>query len=139
MQVSLLLTKCIVKLYTLIYICFNPKRGNISIMSYHNDKRNIKDTDKNKTVAVANYEVGAEIIVKALNYYFGDTYTRNEAVEMMHQNTSDALKNIANFLEKYEYTGEMAIEYLRELSEEMEAQALVVSMRDELKFEKPTD
>ncbi len=33
----------------------------------------------------------------------------------------------------------MAVEYLREISEEMEAQALVVSMRDELKFEKPID
>lgn len=67
-------------------------------MSYYSENKNIKETDKNKTVAVATYEVGAEIIVKALNYYFGDTYTRNEAVEMMHQNTSNALKSIADFV-----------------------------------------
>jgi D-alanyl-D-alanine dipeptidase len=106
-------------------------------MSYYSEKKNIKETDENKTVAVATYEVGAEVIVKALNFYFGDNYTRNESVEMMHQNTANALKSIADFLEKHEYTGEMAIEYLREVSEELEAQALVVSMRDELKFDKP--
>lgn len=69
-------------------------------MSYYNDKKNIKETVKNKIVAVATYEVGAEIIVKALNYYFGDTYTRNEAVEMMHTNTAFDLKSIADFVKK---------------------------------------
>mgnify|MGYP000134237682 CR=1 FL=1 len=82
-------------------------------------------------------ELVAEIIVKALNYYFGDTYTRNESVEMMHQNTSNALKRIADSVEKWEYDSEQIIDYLRELAEAMEAQALVVSMRDELKFGKP--
>jgi hypothetical protein len=106
-------------------------------MSYYNENKNIKETVENKTVAVATYEAGAKIIVKALNYYFGDTFTRNESVEMMYTNTANALKDIANFFEKHEYTGEMAIEYLMEVSEELEAQALVVSMRDELKFEKP--
>jgi hypothetical protein len=108
-------------------------------MSYFSDKKNIKETVENKTVAVATYHRGAEIIVKALNYYFGDTYTRNEAVEMMHKNTSDALKSIADFIEKEEYTGEMTVNYLREISEELEAQALVVAMRDELKFGKPKE
>jgi hypothetical protein len=64
-------------------------------MSYYNDKKNINETDKNKTVAVATYEVGAEIIVKALNFYFGEWFTRNEAVEMMNNNTASALKRIA--------------------------------------------
>lgn len=108
-------------------------------LSYHNDKKKIKYTEKNKTVATAIHEAGAEIITKALNFYFGDTYTRNQAVEMMNQNTSNALKRIADHLEKHEYTGEEAVEYLRELSEEMSAQALVVSMRDELKFDKPNN
>ncbi len=69
-------------------------------MSYYKEGKSIKETTQNKTVAVATYEVGAEIIVKALNYYFGDTYTRNEAVEMMHQNTSNALNSTADFFRK---------------------------------------
>lgn len=108
-------------------------------MSYYTDKKNIKESVENKIVAVATYERGAEVIAKALNYYFGDNYTRNQSVEMMHQNTANALNKIANLLEKHEFTGEMAIEYLREISEEMEAQALVVAMRDELNFSKPED
>ncbi len=108
-------------------------------MSYCNDKRNVIDEDVNKVVAVATYDKGAEVVVKALNFYFSDSFSRNESVEMMHNNTSDALENIANFLEKHEYTGEMAIEYLREVSELLKAQALVVAMRDELKFDKPND
>ena len=32
-------------------------------MSYHNEGRKIKDTEHNKIIAVATYDVGAEIIV----------------------------------------------------------------------------
>jgi hypothetical protein len=108
-------------------------------MSYYNEKKNIKDADKNVTVAIATYEIGAEIIVKALNFYFGDWYTRNEAVEMMNKNTADALKSIADAVKRWEYDAQDIIEYLIELSDELAAQALVVSMRDELKFDKPND
>lgn len=107
--------------------------------SYYNDNRNIKDATENKTVATATYAKGAEIIAKALNYYFDEkTFRHNECVEMMHNNTATALKLIADFLEKHEYTGEMAVDYLREIAEEMEAQAVVVSMRDELSYDAPT-
>lgn len=106
-------------------------------MGYYNSNKQVKEDVTNKVVAVATYEVGAEVIVKALNYFFGDTYTRNESVEMMHQNTSQALKSISDMVEKWEYGSEQIIEYLREVAEEMEAQALVVAMRDELKFDKP--
>jgi len=106
-------------------------------MGYHSFKNRVIDTTANKEIAVATYEVGAAIIAKALNHYFGDTFTRNETVEMMHKNTANALDIITNFLEKNEYTGDMAIEFLRELSEEIKAQALVVSLRDELRFDKP--
>ena len=109
-------------------------------MSYYNEGRNVKETTQNKTVAVAIYEVGAEIIVKALNFYFGNkTFTGNEAVEMMHKNNADSFKKVAYHCEKHEYTGEMIVDYLRELAEEMEAQSLVVAMRDELKFDCPKD
>lgn len=108
-------------------------------MSYYNDKKNIKDTAQNKTVAVATHEVGAEIIVKALNYYFGDTFTRNQSVEMMNANTADALKRISDLAENREMDADELIDYLREISDEMAAHALVVSMRDELKFDKPNN
>lgn len=108
--------------------------------SYHSDKKSIIDTKHNKRVAVASYEAGAEIIVKALNYYFDKkTFRENDAVEMMHNNTADALKRIADFIEKHEYDWEATVEWLREMAEEMEAQAIVVSMRDELNFDKPKE
>lgn len=107
-------------------------------MSYHNENRNIKDSETNITVAIASYDGGAEIIVKALNYYLCEkTYTQNQAVEMMHTNTSNALKKIADFVKKHNYNSKEIIDYLIEVEEELEAQALVVSLRDELKFDKP--
>lgn len=108
-------------------------------MSYISDKKQVKDKEHNKIVCVATYEGGAEIIVKALNHYFNpkEKFTGNEAVEMMHKNTATAFKKVADFLEKHDYDTEQAIDYLRETAEELEAQALVVSMRDELKFGKP--
>ena len=108
-------------------------------MKYDNLGKKVIDTKASKVVAVATYEEGAEIIAKTLNYYFGDTLTKNEAIEMMHKNTSNNLDIIAKFLEINEYTADMAIEYLRELSEEMKSQALVVALRDELKFDAPKE
>jgi len=108
-------------------------------MEFHSFKNKVIEINVNNQVAIATYEGGAEIIAKALNYYFAETYTRNQTVEMMHKNTANALESIADFLEKHEYTGEMAIEYLRDISEEMKSQAMVVSLRDELKFDKPTE
>jgi predicted transcriptional regulator len=108
-------------------------------MSYFYDGKNIKEATKNKTVAVATYEKGSEIIVKALNFYFGDNFTRNQAVEMMNNNTANALKEIADHAKKIKMKKKELIDYLIELSEEMKAQAIVVSMRDELKFDKPKD
>lgn len=107
-------------------------------MSYYNEGKNIKETTKNKTVAIATYEEGAEVIVKALNYYFERvTFTGNESVAMMNTNTADALKRIADLAEKQEMEADELIDYLKEISEEMAAQALVVSLRDELKFGSP--
>ena len=108
-------------------------------MAYYSEGKVIKEDTQNKTVAVATYEACAGVIVKALNFYFGDTYTRNQSVEMMHLNTSNAFKKTADFFEREEYTGDQAIEYLRDTAEVLEAQALVVSMRDELKYGKTQD
>jgi hypothetical protein len=108
-------------------------------MSYYNEDKKIKETSQHKVVAVATYTEGAKIIVDALNRYFDDRFTDNEAVEMMHKNNADSFKRVADFCEKHDYTGEMIVEYLREIAEEMEAQSLVVAMRDELKFGRPKD
>lgn len=64
-------------------------------------------------------------------------WTRNEAVEMMHNNTANALKSIAQHCKKHNYNANEIIDLLIEASDEMEAQALVVSLRDELNFNKP--
>jgi len=106
-------------------------------MAYYSYKNQIKETVENKTVAIATYQEGTAVIVKALNFYFGNTYSRNESVEMMHTNTANALKTIAEMVGKWGYNSEQIIDYLIEIAEEMEAQALVVSIRDELKFDKP--
>lgn len=106
-------------------------------MRYIHDKSDIRDSDADKTIAISTHEKGAEIIAKALNFYFGDTYTRNQTVEMMHQNTANVLQRIADFVEKKEFDSYEIIEYIRELQEGMEAQALVVSIRDECGFDKP--
>ncbi|HUM52284.1 MAG TPA: hypothetical protein PK431_10730 [Chitinophagales bacterium] len=108
-------------------------------MSYYTFNKEVKESVEKKTVAIATYEGGAEIIAKALNFYFGDNYTRNESVEMMHSNTASALKIIAKSVEKWGIDKDEIIEYLIEVADEMEAQSLVVAMRDELKFDKPKD
>lgn len=107
-------------------------------MSFCNIEKQIKYEGDARIIAVAASVRQAKIITKVLNFYFNsEHFTRNEAVEMMHKNSSNSLKQIADFVEKHEYTGEQTVEYLRELSDELEAQALVVSLRDELKFNAP--
>jgi len=106
-------------------------------MAYYSDKKEVKEPKYNKTIAVATYVEGAEIIAKALNLYFSETFTRNEASEMHLSYGALVLNRTIKFVEKNEYTREEIIDWMTELAEEMEAQALVVSMRDELKFDKP--
>lgn len=61
-------------------------------------------------------------------------WTQNEAVEMMNSNTANALKSIADFAKKTKMNKKEIIDFLLETSEEMKAQAIVVSLRDELGF-----
>lgn len=63
--------------------------------------------------------------------------TRNEVVELMLVNNTSAFRLVAGFIEQYEMDWEEAVEYLREAADEMEAQSVVVRMRDELGFSKP--
>ena len=61
-------------------------------------------------------------------------HNNNEIVSLMHESESQSLKRIADYLEKFqhEYTLPMAINLLRELSGELEAQSIVVELRNEM-------
>ena len=106
-------------------------------MQYISIGNKVIDNKANCKVAIANNEDGATALCKILNHYFSGSVTNNEAISMMHKYTAKSLCDIADFLKKHKYTGDMAVEYLREISEELNAQSLVVSLRDELKFDKP--
>lgn len=57
-------------------------------------------------------------------------WTDNEAIAMMHRNTRNILRDIADFIFKHEMDYEETSEYLREIADEMDAQAMVVELRD---------
>lgn len=57
-------------------------------------------------------------------------HSDNDALLMMHKNAIQHLRLIAEHAEKWNYTAEQIIQYMRELADEHEAQAIVVDMRD---------
>jgi hypothetical protein len=61
-----------------------------------------------------------------------ELFTRNEVVALMHDDTAAALKRIADFIEKYKMDWPESVQLLREISDEKDAQAIVVRLRDEL-------
>jgi DNA topoisomerase VI subunit B len=64
-------------------------------------------------------------------------WTDNQAVEMMLVNNTSAFRRVADFIERYEMDHEEAVACLREWADEMEAQSVVVRLRDELGFSMP--
>ena len=64
-------------------------------------------------------------------------WTNNEVVEAMHDNTAKAFKKIADYVKVQNYSSKQIIDFLYEMSDELEAQAKLVALRDELKFTKP--
>lgn len=66
-------------------------------------------------------------------------WTNNDAEEMMHSNTSTALKAIVETIKKGGLTKKEIIELLIEISEILEAQAITVSLRSELGYESPVN
>lgn len=97
----------------------------------------VKAAKNNRTIATANSESEAEIITKALNYYFGTSYTKNDALEMMHQNTANVLGKIVDFCEINELDAHEIIDTMKECKEELEVESLVVSLRDVCGFDGP--
>lgn len=70
---------------------------------------------------------------------FLKNWTNNDAEEMMHSNTSTALKAIVETIKKGGLTKKEIIELLIEISEILEAQAITVSLRSELGYESPVN
>jgi hypothetical protein len=57
-------------------------------------------------------------------------FTRNETLSLMYQDKTFALRKIADHCEQFDYTAVEIIEFLREVADEQEAQAMVVELRD---------
>jgi len=60
------------------------------------------------------------------------SFTTNEAIIMMHKNKAIALRSMADHFEKYDYTMEEIVKYMRDLAGQHEAQIIVVELRDKL-------
>jgi hypothetical protein len=59
-------------------------------------------------------------------------FTKNEAIVLMHQNTSEALIKLAEHIEKWQLDYKEAVKLLIETSDEIKGQSMVVELRDEL-------
>jgi hypothetical protein len=59
-------------------------------------------------------------------------FTKNETVVLMHQNTSEALIQLADHIEKWQMDYMEAVKFLRETSDEIKGQSMAVALRDEL-------
>lgn len=57
----------------------------------------------------------------------------NEALEMMYENTSEALNKIAEFIDKSEMNKDEIVSFLKEIADEQQAQSIVVRLREDLK------
>jgi hypothetical protein len=59
-------------------------------------------------------------------------FTKNETVVLMHQNTSEALIQLADHIEKWQMDYRQVVNFLRETSDEIKGQSMAVALRDEL-------
>lgn len=59
-------------------------------------------------------------------------YTDNEVIALMHQDTASALKKIADHIEKWKIGYQGTADFLREIADQKDAQAVVCRLRDEL-------
>ncbi len=57
-------------------------------------------------------------------------FTDNEAIAAMHENTSNAFALVADYIEKWKLDYEETVKLLREISDEHDAQKMVVKLRD---------
>jgi len=59
-------------------------------------------------------------------------FTKNEALEMMYNNTSNSFRKVANWVKESDMNKSEIIDYLIEIADEHEAQSMVVKLRDDL-------
>jgi hypothetical protein len=59
-------------------------------------------------------------------------FTKNEALEMMYNNTANSLNSIADHVEQFEMDWQDVVVFLREVADELSAQSVVVNLRDTL-------
>lgn len=64
------------------------------------------------------------------------SFNDNEAIILMYENTSEALTEIANHIEKHNLTIKQAIQVLRNCANQLEAQSKVVEIREDLRIGK---
>jgi len=56
--------------------------------------------------------------------------SKNEAIALMHENTSESLRKIARHIEEFEMEREVIVRLLLEISDEQDAQSVVVRLRE---------
>lgn len=59
-------------------------------------------------------------------------YTRNEILDLMYRSEAANLKTIADYIEKHRLDWEESAQLIREISDEQDAQSVVVRLRDDL-------
>ena len=59
-------------------------------------------------------------------------WTDNEVVEIMLKNNEEAFRKTADFIERFEMEWQDVVKFLRESADEMQAQQMVVKLRDEI-------
>jgi hypothetical protein len=59
-------------------------------------------------------------------------FSRNETVSLMHRNTANSIRALVDHAKKFKYKKEQIYELLLDIADELEAQAIVVELRDKL-------
>lgn len=59
-------------------------------------------------------------------------FTENEITALIHEQNAIALNHLADYIEKYQLNHEESAKLIRECSDELNAQAIVVKLRDNL-------
>lgn len=59
-------------------------------------------------------------------------FTHNEAVALMHEDTAEAFRMMADFIEKWDMEKQEIIAYMIEIADAKDAQSIVTKLRDEI-------
>lgn len=59
-------------------------------------------------------------------------FTANEAVALMHEFNAESLRHISDYIERFKPDPEHLVKLFRGWADEVEAQSIVVSLRDKI-------